>query len=132
MGLRTFDSQHDAHECALVTPEDDSRWLKVVSGRRFIVELGAGGKLLEWPEDDPSDTWTGTWRTRSFYNPGWWEALVHLYIGDYRTRMRLQEDGSFKGYEVSPEAWEAEDRRDRETHPDMCFHNQPSVTLTRL
>lgn len=130
--MMTFEEHGEALDRARQTFKPGSRWLKIVRGRRFILNIEPDGALVEWHEDNPEHTWTGTWAARAFHNTPWWEALLQLHIENYRTRVRLQDDGSFKGYEVSPDAWEAEDRRERETHPDVCFFAEPEVTMTRL
>jgi hypothetical protein len=84
-----------------VTPEPaprgkaSGRWLKVTEhGRRLVVVLNDDGSLKEWDEDNDSDTWKGTWRTRPF-------GRLEIDIGGYTADLKSFGSG-FRGSEVGP------------------------------
>lgn len=132
MTQKWFDESHEAFNAALESFEPGSQWLKVVGSRRFVMEVAPDGDLDEWVEGHAHDRWSGRWAPKSFYNTPYYEALMHLYVDGYQTRLRLQKDGSYLGYEVSPEAYARADRKLRDTHPDIEFGDVPTVTLARL
>lgn len=69
------------------------RWLKLTeSGRRLVTELRPDGSVIEWDEDEPSETWEGTWSPTA--------DGLELKISKYRAT--LQRSGNvFRGYETS-------------------------------
>ena len=77
------------------------RWLKTVSGRRFIVELHEDNTLTEALQDAPNDAWSGKWslgRT-SETNLEDSNLSIGFEIAGYLTTLRQLDDGHLEGIE---------------------------------
>ncbi|WP_283290563.1 hypothetical protein [Rhodococcus sp. IEGM 1351] len=78
------------------------RWLKVGNGQRFIVTFYEDGTLNECRDDNPSESWGGSWSADSYvewYKPGRYSGsmdfvngTIELLIGEWRSIFTVNGD----------------------------------------
>lgn len=110
-----------------------STWLKDVGGNRMIVQLVEEGKLTEWREDQPENTWTGFWTTGARYEYPEFITTIQITVGDYEARISCFDEDAPKGYEVERTAYDRMDGNERRLMDSGGYPaGFPIVTLTRL
>ena len=89
-------------------------WLKVVGGRRFVVRLYDDFRLVEALEEDPQDTWSGTWSFGSTDEKALYplRPTVGLHIGPFLTMLAFKGPDLLVGIE-----------RNSDTNPRLVMPN---------